>query len=314
MDIPVFHDDQHGTAIIAACRTDQRAAISPTASIRDVPGWCATAPERRRIACIELIKSHGHAGRAHLSCATPRASIYKGRRRGHEPVEVGPRQPRARHARWNRRSRAPTCSSACRSRARSPRTWCKLDGRRTRSSSPMANPDPEISPEEAVAHVRDGRHHGDRAFRLSQPGQQRSRLSLISFAAPSTSAPRTINDADENRRGATPWPSWRAPTCRTRSPPPITAHQAQASGRDYVIPVPFDPRLITEVPAAVAKAAMESGRRAAAPIHRSWTAYQGPAVAPGATPSPASLATDLRDRVKRTAKARRFRRRRGAAA
>ena len=41
----------------------------------------------------------------------------------------------------------------------------------------MANPDPEITPEEVARRPR-RRHHGDRALRLPQPGQQRPRLPL----------------------------------------------------------------------------------------------------------------------------------------
>ena len=54
------------------------------------------------------------------------------------------------------------------------------------------------------------------------------------------------------------WPHSPARTCPTRSPPPIRG-SARNSGRNYIIPVPFDPRLISEIPAAVAKAAMDSG-------------------------------------------------------
>ena len=68
----------------------------------------------------------------------------------------------------------------------------------------------------------------------------------------------TINDADEDRRGARRWRRWRARTCPTRSPPPIRA-TGRNSARNYIIPVPFDPRLISAIPVAVAKAAMDSG-------------------------------------------------------
>ena len=51
--------------------------------------------------------------------------------------------------------------------------------------------------------------------------------------------------------------SWRARTYRTKSPPPTVP--ARDIGPDYIIPVPFDPRLISYVPPAVAKAAMDTG-------------------------------------------------------
>ena len=58
MDIPVFHDDQHGTAIVAAARSHQCAATSPDGRLRDtklvVNGAGAAA-----IACVELLKAMG---------------------------------------------------------------------------------------------------------------------------------------------------------------------------------------------------------------------------------------------------------------
>ena len=62
MDIPVFHDDQHGTAIIAAAGLIN--ALRPhRAQDQGRQDRRATAPAPRRIACIELIKAHGRAAR-----------------------------------------------------------------------------------------------------------------------------------------------------------------------------------------------------------------------------------------------------------
>ena len=68
----------------------------------------------------------------------------------------------------------------------------------------------------------------------------------------------TINDADEDRRRPGAGRRSRARTCPTRSPPPMPGGGC-AIGPDYIIPVPFDPRLISAIPRAVAKAAMDTG-------------------------------------------------------
>ena len=120
----------------------------------------------------------------------------------------------------------------------------------------MANPDPEITPEE-VARDPHRRHHGDRPLRLSEPGQQRARLPL--HLPRRARRPRHHHQRrDEGRRRRSAGRSSPARTCPTTSPPPIRA-TARNSARNYIIPVPFDPRLISAIPVAVAKAAMDSG-------------------------------------------------------
>ena len=115
MDIPVFHDDQHGTAIIAAAGLINACHLTGR-DLRDtklvVNGAGAAA-----IACVELLKAMGvrpeqrhpvrHQGRD-----------LPGPHRRHEPVEIGACRRHQARAPWPRRWTAPTCSSACRSRAR----------------------------------------------------------------------------------------------------------------------------------------------------------------------------------------------------
>jgi malate dehydrogenase (oxaloacetate-decarboxylating)(NADP+) len=72
MDIPVFHDDQHGTAIISRRRPDQRAA-SHRPRHQDTSWWCNGAGAAG-IACLELIKAMGVRPENCHRCATPRAS------------------------------------------------------------------------------------------------------------------------------------------------------------------------------------------------------------------------------------------------
>ena len=170
----------------------------------------------------------------------------------------------------------------------------------------MANPDPEITPEE-VAEIRDRRDHRDRPLGLSEPGQQRARLPLH-LPRRARCARHHHQRRDEDRRGRRRWPPSPARTCPTRSPPPIRA-TARNSARNYIIPVPFDPRLISAIPVAVAKAAMESGvaRKPIVDLDRyaqELSARRDPI---------ASTLQRIYDRVRRQPEARRLRRGRGGA-
>ena len=89
MDIPVFHDDQHGTAIVAAAGLINACHLTGR-ELRDtklvVNGAGAAA-----IACVELLQGDGHAaGQRHP--VRHQGRVYQGRTDGHEPVEVGPRR------------------------------------------------------------------------------------------------------------------------------------------------------------------------------------------------------------------------------
>ena len=119
----------------------------------------------------------------------------------------------------------------------------------------MANPDPEITPEEVRAV---------RATRSSPPAGRTIRTrsttcwaSPTSSAARSTCAPPRIND--EMKIAAA---EALAALAREDVPDEVDAAYAGRRlryGPEYIIPAPFDPRLIAAVPAAVAKAAMDSG-------------------------------------------------------
>jgi malate dehydrogenase (oxaloacetate-decarboxylating)(NADP+) len=119
----------------------------------------------------------------------------------------------------------------------------------------MANPDPEITPEE-VAERPLRRHRGDRAFGLSEPGQQRARLSLYLPRRARCARHRDQRRDEDRRRHAL------AELAREDVPDDVAAAYAgnrPKFGPGYIIPVPFDPRLISAIPVAVAKAAIETG-------------------------------------------------------
>ena len=115
LDIPVFHDDQHGTAIIAAAGLIN--ALDLTG--RDIKTTQARL-QRRRLRRHRLPRSP-QGDRIHAQQHHPlrhQGGDLSGPHRRHEPVEVGACGQDLRAHAWRRRSRAPTCSSACRSRAR----------------------------------------------------------------------------------------------------------------------------------------------------------------------------------------------------
>ena len=115
LDIPVFHDDQHGTAIIAAAGLIN--ALDLTG--RDIKIDQARMQRRRRrrhrlprAAQGDRLHARQHHPLRHQGRHLP------GPHRGHEPVEVGACGRRPPPARWRRRWPAPTSSSGSRSRAR----------------------------------------------------------------------------------------------------------------------------------------------------------------------------------------------------
>ncbi len=119
----------------------------------------------------------------------------------------------------------------------------------------MANPDPEITPEEAHA-VRDDVIIA--TGRSDYPNQVNNVLGFpYIFRGALDVRARTINM--EMKVAAA-----RALAALAREDVPDEVAAAYGGfrprfGRNYIIPVPFDPRLITAIPPAVAKAAMDTG-------------------------------------------------------
>ena len=156
LDIPVFHDDQHGTAVVVlaalinACKLTGPRAREP-ARPRHRPG-------RRRGRGDQ--DPHGGRGARHRRRRLQGARVDRAprlRRRQHERgqalvrarARTPMRSPAPRSTRW----RAPTSSSASRARASSrPRSWRRMND--DAMVFAMANPTPEVSPEEAAPYAR----------------------------------------------------------------------------------------------------------------------------------------------------------------
>ncbi|MEQ8444175.1 MAG: NADP-dependent malic enzyme [Alphaproteobacteria bacterium] len=250
MDIPVFHDDQHGTAIIAAAGLINALQLTGR-DIRNtklvVNGAGAAA-----IACTELVKAMGMQPDNVILCDS-KGVIYQGR-------EEGMNQWKSAHA---AQTDARTLADAVRGAdvffGLSVKGALTADMVTTMADRPiifaMANPDPEITPDEAKS-VRDDAIIA--TGRSDYPNQVNNVLGFpYIFRGALDVRASTIND-DMKIAAAQAI----AELAREDVPDEVAnayGGQSLHYGPDYIIPVPFDPRLIVAVPAAVAEAAMTSG-------------------------------------------------------
>jgi malate dehydrogenase (oxaloacetate-decarboxylating)(NADP+) len=250
MDIPVFHDDQHGTAIISAAGLINALAMTgrDLKSTRLVCNGAGAAG----IACIELIKSMGFAPENITLCDT-KGVIYKGRTEGMN-------QWKSAHAvMTDARSLAEAMDGADVFFGLSQKGALTPDMVRSMAKDPiifaMANPDPEITPEE-VADIRTDAIMA--TGRSDYPNQVNNVLGFpYIFRGALDVRATTIND--EMKIAAA---RRLAELAREDVPDEVAAaYQGQRPkfGPGYIIPVPFDPRLISAIPVAVARAAMDSG-------------------------------------------------------
>jgi malate dehydrogenase (oxaloacetate-decarboxylating)(NADP+) len=250
MDIPVFHDDQHGTAIIATAALINALHITGR-TLKDFKLVCNGAGASA-IACIELVKSLGVPNQNVILCDS-KGVIYKGR-------TDGMNQWKSAHAvETNARSLTDAIDGADVFFGLSAAGALTPDMVRKMAKNPiifaMANPDPEILPEE-VATVRSDAIMA--TGRSDYPNQVNNVLGFpYIFRGALDVRARTIND--EMKIAAA---NALAALAREDVPDEVAAayHGSRLTfGRQYLIPVPFDPRLISRIPVAVAKAAMDSG-------------------------------------------------------
>ncbi len=250
MDIPVFHDDQHGTAIIAAAGLIN--ALALTGRDFNTTKLVCNGAGAAAIACIELIKSMGFAPENVTLCDT-KGVIYQGRTEGMN-------QWKSAHAvKTDRRSLKEAMVGADVFFGLSSKGALTDEMVLSMAANPiifaMANPDPEVAPED-VARLR-----GDAIVatgRSDYPNQVNNVLGFpYIFRGALDVRASTIND-DMKIAAANAL----ADLARADVPDDVAAaYQGNRPrfGPQYIIPVPFDPRLISAIPVAVAKAAMESG-------------------------------------------------------
>ncbi|MBN33539.1 MAG: NADP-dependent malic enzyme [Rhodospirillaceae bacterium] len=250
VDIPIFHDDQHGTAIICMAGVINALEIA-NKDIKDckvvVNGAGAAG-----IACLELIKAHGLPHENALLCDS-KGVVFHGR-------EEGMNQWKSAHAvPTEARTLAEAMEGADIFLGVSVKDAVTREMVASMADKPiifaMANPDPEITPE-AVLEVRED---GIIATgRSDYPNQVNNVLGFpYIFRGALDVRATTINDAMKIAAAE-------AIASLAREDVPDEVASAYTGGHlqfgpDYIIPKPFDPRLLSKVPPAVAKAAMDSG-------------------------------------------------------
>lgn len=250
MDIPVFHDDQHGTAIISAAGLIN--ALEITGRDMKTTKMVCNGAGAAGIACIELMKAMGFAPENITLCDT-KGVVFQGRTEGMN-------QWKSAHAvKTEARSLAEALDGADVFLGLSAKGALTTAMVQSMAKNPiifaMANPDPEITPEE-VAEIRTDAIMA--TGRSDYPNQVNNVLGFpYIFRGALDVRATTIND-DMKIAAARAL----ADLARKDVPDDVAAaYQGNRPkfGPNYIIPVPFDPRLISAIPLAVAKAAMESG-------------------------------------------------------
>ncbi len=248
MNIPVFHDDQHGTAIVAAAGVINALHLTgrnPADVKMVVNGAGASA-----IACTELIKAFGV--RDVTMCDTS-GVIYVGRQKGMN-------QWKSAHAKvTDARSLEEAIQGADLFLGLSQKGAVNKAMIAAMAPNPiifaMANPDPEITPE-AVAEVRSDAIMA--TGRSDYPNQVNNVLCFPYLFRGALDVRATAINEEMKMAAANAI----AALARMQVPDEVAAAyggKARTFGPEYIIPAPFDPRLIEEIPTAVAKAAMASG-------------------------------------------------------
>ncbi|MQQ08223.1 NADP-dependent malic enzyme [Epibacterium sp. SM1979] len=249
MDIPVFHDDQHGTAVICAAGLLNALHLSGK-KIEDVK-IVLNGAGAAGIACIELLKSMGAQHQNCIVCDT-KGVIYQGRTEGMN-------QWKSAHAVTTElRTLEEAMNGADVFLGVSVKGAVTQEMVKSMADNPvifaMANPDPEITPEEAHevrvdAIVATGRS--------DYPNQVNNVLGFpYLFRGALDIHARAINDEMKIACAHA-----LANLAREDVPDEVALAYGKSLtfGRDYIIPTPFDPRLIHRIPPAVARAGIETG-------------------------------------------------------
>ena len=249
MDIPVFHDDQHVSAVICAAGLLNALKLSnkKIEDVRIVLNGAGAAG----IACLELLKAMGAKHQNCIMCDT-KGVIYQGRTEGMN-------QWKSAHAvSTDLRSLEEAMKGADVFLGVSVKGAVTQDMVTSMADNPvifaMANPDPEITPEDAHevrpdAIVATGRS--------DYPNQVNNVLGFpYLFRGALDINARAINDEMKIACAHA-----LANLAREDVPDEVALAYGKnlTFGRDYIIPTPFDPRLIHRVPPAVAQAGMNTG-------------------------------------------------------
>ncbi|NNF24219.1 MAG: NADP-dependent malic enzyme [Rhodobacteraceae bacterium] len=249
MDIPVFHDDQHGTAVI--CAAGLINALHLTGKKLEDCKIVLNGAGAAGIACTELLKAMGARHANCIVCDT-KGVIYQGRTEGMNQWKSG-------HAvMTDLRTLEEAMKGADVFLGVSVRGAVTPQMVKSMAPDPvifaMANPDPEITPEEALAIREDAIVATGRS---DYPNQVNNVLGFpYLFRGALDIHARAINDEMKIACAEA-----LAELARKEVPDDVALAYGRKLnfGRDYIIPTPFDPRLIYEIPPAVAQAGMKTG-------------------------------------------------------
>lgn len=249
MGIPVFHDDQHGTAIIATAALLNALSIQnkDVSEVRVVASGAGAAG----MACLDLFVSLGVL-KEHIIVCDSKGVIYKGR----NGADQGRKKDYA--VETECRTLEDAMNGADVFLGVSQAGLVTQDMVRSMAAHPLilalANPVPEILPDEAKAARSDVMVATGRS---DYPNQVNNVLCFPYLFRGALDVHATeINEAMKLA-------SVRAIAELAKAPVGEEVRRAYGKklqfGEDYIIPTPFDPRLLVAIPMAVAKAAMDSG-------------------------------------------------------
>jgi malate dehydrogenase (oxaloacetate-decarboxylating)(NADP+) len=250
LDIPVFHDDQHGTAIVVAAGLINALYIKKR-KLEDVK-FVVNGAGAAAFACIDLIKALGAKQENFLVCDT-KGVIYKGRKEGMN--------------KWKDLLAADTKLRTLCEAMNGAEVFIGLSAKgavskdmvKNMTKDPvifaMANPEPEIMPEDIYdvrkdAIVATGRSDYKNqinnfiCFPYLFRGALDTKSTTINYEMKIAAAHALANLARKEV---------------TEEVHATSIDGNVSFGRDYIVPVIFDSRLIYEVSIAVAKAAIKSG-------------------------------------------------------
>ncbi|MGQ0457350.1 MAG: NADP-dependent malic enzyme [Hyphomicrobium sp.] len=250
LDIPVFHDDQHGTAIVVAAGILNGLKVVEK-DISRIKLVCAGAGAAA-LACLNLLVKIG-VTRENIFVADIEGVVYEGRKTLMDPYK----------APYAQRTKARTLSDVMAGAdiflGLSAAGVVSREMVASMAEKPlifaMANPDPEISPDDVHAVRSDAIMATGRS---DYPNQINNVLCFpFIFRGALDVQATTINDAMKIAAAEAI-----AELARAEVPDQVAAAfhgERPTFGPGYIIPAPFDPRLLSHVPVAVAKAAMDSG-------------------------------------------------------
>jgi len=250
MKIPVFHDDQHGTAIIVGAAMLNGLALvgKEIGEIKLVVSGAGAAA----LACLDLLVSLG-VRRENIWVNDIEGTVYEGRTTLMDPWKARYAQPTALRRLAETIEGADVFLGLSAPRVLKPELLAKMQEKPLVFA--LANPTPEIMPEEARAARPDAIIATGRS---DYPNQVNNVLCFPFIFRGALDVGATVIN-EEMKLAAV-----RALARLARAVPSEVVQNAYggeqpAFGPDYIIPRPFDPRLMLEIAPAVAKAAMESG-------------------------------------------------------